>query len=544
MWNRLTGGAKFLIVLLLVGGIVAGIRFGMPNLFKNDKSSTTSTKKFFGGNDDADITIGVNTWAPYGALVRMNGGLEPNENSRMFKEYGIKLRIKINDVFEDSRNNFKSGSYDLVYCTADVLPIEMGAGSGMTTSNSRVVLLVDWSRGGDAAVGRKGINSIKDAKNKTVAFAEGTASHSLLIKTLETNDLTMNDIQPKKVADGIEAAKLFKAGVVDIAVVWAPDDLDCVAAVPGSKVLTSTRVATHIIADCILAKEEFINSNKDLMVRFATAWLVSNGEINSVGVSKDFENKLQSIIESNSTDIEKNKQIDNLIATYRTNPLVDAADAFAKAFNTDFQFAYNGIKNARLTTLGDNRDFFGLNSLYQGITGEQLYSKMSIVYGQIGLAKNPVAWRNISNTSIVEAMNITSNQESEGSVKFTAVTQEIKQKEAMSNKTITINFDNNSSTLSDDAMATIDREFVNIAKTFTKARIRIEGNTDAVGNASYNKSLSQKRAQAVANYLIKEYGFDPNRFIVVGNGMNKAIADGVSGSNEFYRRTDFQLIED
>jgi len=275
-----------------------------------------------------------------------------------------------------------------------------------------------------------------------------------------------------------------------------------------------------------------------------TKFLTVYNVLSLQGCNKDVLLSSLAIIESNISDIEKSKQIDNLIATYRTNPLVDAADAFAKAFNTDFQFAYNGIKNARLTTLGDNRDFFGLNSLYQGITGEQLYSKMSIVYGQIGLAKNPVAWRNISNTSIVEAMNITTNQESEGSVKFTAATQEIKQKEAMSNKTITINFDNNSSTLSDDAMATIDREFVNIAKTFTKARIRIEGNTDAVGNASYNKSLSQKRAQAVANYLIKEYGFDPNRFIVVGNGMNKAIADGVSGSNEFYRRTDFQLIED
>ena len=90
----------------------------------------------------------------------------------------------------------------------------------------------------------------------------------------------------------------------------------------------------------------------------------------------------------------------------------------------------------------------------------------------------------------------------------------------------------------------IDREFVNIAKTFASARIRIEGNTDATGSNSINKPLSQKRAQAVANYLIKEYRFDPNRFIVVGNGSSKAVEDGVAGESEFYRRTDFELVEE
>ena len=72
----------------------------------------------------------------------------------------------------------------------------------------------------------------------------------------------------------------------------------------------------------------------------------------------------------------------------------------------------------------------------------------------------------------------------------------------------------------------------------------IEGNTDAVGDGGYNKSLSLKRAQAVANYLVNNYGFDANRFIVIGNGMSKAVADGVSGANELYRRTDFQLVEE
>lgn len=68
------------------------------------------------------------------------------------------------------------------------------------------------------------------------------------------------------------------------------------------------------------------------------------------------------------------------------------------------------------------------------------------------------------------------------------------------------------------------------------ARVRIEG------NRAYNESLSSRRAQAVANYLINDYGFDPNRFIIVGNGPKNAIRDGVQGSNINYRTTDFMLV--
>lgn len=114
----------------------------------------------------------------------------------------------------------------------------------------------------------------------------------------------------------------------------------------------------------------------------------------------------------------------------------------------------------------------------------------------------------------------------------------------MSNKKLTIEYPVNGDLLDNNAKALIDREFVSIAKQFSGARVRIEGNTDNTGNAAYNVELSKRRAQSVANYLIKEYGFDTNRFIIVGNGPKKAVEDGVSGSNQSYRITDFQLVNE
>lgn len=516
-------GFKIFVIVVLLGGAVFGLRALKPEWFtkkegKKDNTSQNSSTPVKKSGGKADLNMALNTWSGFAPIILLNNGLDPNTNCELYQKYGIKLKIEIVDDFAACRNGFKSGAYDIVYCTTDVLPTEMGVGSDMTTAETKQFVQVDWSRGGDAIVVTKGINTVADLKGKSIACAQSTASHSLLLRTLESNQLTMNDIvTPKSTgsvkffANGIDAATAFKAGEVDAAVVWSPDDGDCVAAIKGAKVLVNTKVATHIIADGLLAKESFILENKDLLVKLVTAWLDMNGRMN------------------NSDDL-----------------CHQAAEVCARkdVFNMPADFFYNGIKNVRLTTLGDNKNFFEINPDYQGITGDQLYTKMAQTYKGLSLAKSPLSWNKVSTTEIVEAVNLTQYQEAESAVKFTAVTAEVKNKVAISNKQVTINFPTNSSTLTDEAKATIDKEFVNLAKTFASARVRIEGNTDAVGDAGYNKTLSFKRAQAVADYLTNSYGFDSNRFIVIGNGMTKAVNAGVTGASEQYRRTDFQLVEE
>lgn len=54
--------------------------------------------------------------------------------------------------------------------------------------------------------------------------------------------------------------------------------------------------------------------------------------------------------------------------------------------------------------------------------------------------------------------------------------------------------------------------------------VTIEGHTDNVGGAKVNKRISQQRADAVRNELIKE-GVDPKRVKAVGYGFERPIAD-------------------
>ena len=74
-------------------------------------------------------------------------------------------------------------------------------------------------------------------------------------------------------------------------------------------------------------------------------------------------------------------------------------------------------------------------------------------------------------------------------------------------------------------------------------KIRIEGHTDNQGNDDHNMKLSQARAEAVRDFMVKE-GVDVSRFEAVGYGETKPIADNNTKTGQATnRRVEFNIIE-
>ena len=76
-------------------------------------------------------------------------------------------------------------------------------------------------------------------------------------------------------------------------------------------------------------------------------------------------------------------------------------------------------------------------------------------------------------------------------------------------------------------------------QTYPTTTTVIEGHTDSVGSATLNKGLSQRRADAVRDYLIKNYNIDGNRIKAVGYGSERPVADNATAEGrQLNRRTE------
>lgn len=517
MKTRLTPFAKLLITIGIVAAVFFGAKwlldntaFGQNMKAKNGSESSPKGGLFSGSSSSSSddvIKVGVVTWGGYAGGEYFNNGFKPNAESRFKEDYGFDVEIKVLDDFEASRAAWKSGEVDLLYTTIDAFSTEAPS---LSDYAPQIVFQIDWSRGGDAIVVRRGINSVADLKGKKIAVAELTPSHSFLLYLLQAGGLKPSDVQIVKQANAIDAAALFKAQQVDAAVVWSPDDALCVEAVSGAKVLQNTRSATNIIADVFIAKRKWVEENQTRLQQLYEGWMKGAAEINNNPSAKR-----------------------------------KAAKILADQFQISEADATQTLDNVRLVTHGDNVNFFGKNPDYKGLTAEQLYGRMGGIYKDLGYVDKLVNWRLINNPVAIMKTNLSGfGHEAEGQKDFSVATAEDATREAIASKQVSITFRTAEYQLDENAKYIVDKEMAEIAKTFAGARIRVEGNTDNVGGESANTALSKARAQSVVDYLVKNYNMDRNRFIVVGNGPRKPIAsnDTESGRSQ-NRRTDFQIVE-
>ena len=104
-----------------------------------------------------------------------------------------------------------------------------------------------------------------------------------------------------------------------------------------------------------------------------------------------------------------------------------------------------------------------------------------------------------------------------------------------------INFATASAEIPDANKSILDQAAA-LIKRAPQVHLTVKGHTDAVGSAEKNKALSQKRAQAVVDYLVKQ-GVDPAQLQAMGYGSQQPVADNATLEGQFKnRRIEFEVL--
>ncbi|HYF02590.1 MAG TPA: OmpA family protein [Patescibacteria group bacterium] len=105
-------------------------------------------------------------------------------------------------------------------------------------------------------------------------------------------------------------------------------------------------------------------------------------------------------------------------------------------------------------------------------------------------------------------------------------------------------FDFNKSTITAESKNSIDNVYA-LLKAFPTMKIELRGHTDSqnkTGDADYNTKLSQKRAEAVKEALVKR-GIAADRISAFGYGESRPVADNATEEGRaLNRRTEFVII--
>lgn len=505
-------GLLIVICLVLAGSFMLGKKQGWIGGADSGDGGLAITKLL----KDQPLNVGIVTWPGYIPGIWYNNGLSPNEESRFQTEQDVQVQFHILDDPGTALQSFKSGAIDMLWTTQDCTPTFIGA---LKAQNPKTFILIDKSRGGDVVMVTPDIKTVNDLRERTIAVALRSPSHTFLLKMLETASMAPEDVQIVEVSSAIEAAQFFKARRVDAAVIWSPDDEDILATMPGqARVLTSTQDASEIIMDVLIVSDIALQKRKKDLTKFAKGWFTAVAELNASSA------KL------------------GQAARFAAKP-----EQFAAAFIAKSQY------KAYLCTYGDNVNFFGLNQNFSGITGEQLYSGMIRTYQDAKmLDSNPPPWQQVSTVDIIAALDLSPtglHGPEKPKIFKPRTAAQVAHVPKLSTKRVSVQFATGQSQLSAEMQTLLTTEFhgegVSSAQAFQNMRYLITGNTDNTGGHAMNVSLSKKRADAVVSFLQKICHCDKNRFTADGKGPDNPIASNDTDSGRAQnRRTDIELIPD
>jgi NitT/TauT family transport system substrate-binding protein len=453
------------------------------------------------------LVVAINTWAGHAPGIVLNGGLDPSSQSGYQKKYGLAVKFVLIEDPAAKLAAFRKGDVDIMWNTVDNWAREASI-LAEQNQKAKSIVMQDWSRGGDGIVSLSSIKSIEDLKGKKVACTQFTPSHFLLLYLLAQSGLSPEDRAAVEkniifTQDAPAAAAMFKARQVDAAVTWEPD-LSAAVTARGDEahVLVSTTAATNIIADTLCARQDVIDQFPESVRDFVHGWFDGMDMIKA-----------------------------------------DPASAYAvvgKALKLDTDTVSGMLSGLKLTPFADNAQFYGLTGGKAHY--ETLFDTAFVIWRKKGLVTRAVSAGDWADTRFLGALATAYPGQKVQETALAAKAPSSNDR-AIINKQIQIHFTPGSDEIMPGSFFVLDA-LGETMTSFGNTYLRVEGNTDSTGSPTGNMTLSERRALAIKNYVLKNFpAIQPVRFQTIGRGASNPVAPNTTeAGRQLNRRTDIKVV--
>ncbi len=195
----------------------------------------------------------------WGALWAVSTAIEKG----YFAEESLELELI---PFEDGPTEIaamESGNIDISY---------IGPGAHKLCSTGRAkVLLLQHLGDGDCIIGLKGIKTLEELKGKTIGYAAGTSSETILQASLASVGLTVDDVNAMSM-DSTALTTAALSGSVDAVAAWSPFSLTILAqAKDATDICSNVDFANMVSPGSWVVNAAYVEENADVLTRFVRA---------------------------------------------------------------------------------------------------------------------------------------------------------------------------------------------------------------------------------------------------------------------------------
>lgn len=295
---------------------------------------------------------------------------------------------------------------------------------------------------------------------------------------------------------------------IDMVATWTPGDVNAING-RGGVTIVSTRKYASVMPNITISCKKFLNDNRDAVENLIMAYAQAGDQVRSFDDAKKYATSINAAI--------WNEQSPDYWYRY-----------------------YNGVKKDNNTFLGGSMVFnladmakmFGLNG------SPDIYKEIYTTFGKLqsGLYPKDLPSFLDYNKAVDKSfmLSVVSNHPEllEGKVLETDYSKTIT--DVVASKDVHINFETGSATISTSSFSILN-DIYSSTITAEGLKLGVYGHTDNTGNPEGNRQLSERRAEAVRDYLVKK-GIPSQRIEVQGFGADQPVAENTTDAGRAKNR--------
>jgi NitT/TauT family transport system substrate-binding protein len=182
-----------------------------------------------------------------------------------FKEAGVAVDFGWFD-YVPSMDAFSAGKVDAVTVTnGDALV------TGSSGAPSKCIVMNDFSNGNDMIVAKPGIKTMAELKGKKIGVEVGFVDHLLLLKALESANLTEKDVKLVNITTD-KTPEALKSGAADAIAAWQPHSGQALKELPGSTAIFTSADAPGLIFDLLCVNPKSLGERRADWQKVVGVW--------------------------------------------------------------------------------------------------------------------------------------------------------------------------------------------------------------------------------------------------------------------------------